>query len=242
MQRNWIGKSEGVIFSIPVVGSDMVLETFSAHFEAFYADTFVVIAPDHPLLEKLLAHSPRKAEILERCKDLIEKQKKSHEGSAALEGIETGINCFDPITHRTVPVWIASYALAHYGTGIVKCSAHDERDFAFAKKYNIPLHPVMVPADEKIAQQVRAQEICYTDTTNGILEAPAEFAGRAARDVRNDIIAYLEKNNFARKKTSYKLRDWVFSRQRYWGEPIPLVHCKKCGIVPVPEEHAGVVT
>ena len=241
MQRNWIGKSEGLVFYSPVKDSDLVLETFSAYFEAFCADTFLVIAPDHPLLPELIKKVPNSEKILNFCDELIQERirDKGAEGREP-KGIFTGCYTIDPVGNGELPIWVASFALADYGTGIVKCSAHDERDFAFAKKYNIPLKTVLLPEDAELCTKVENFELCYTDMKNGILTEPTPFAGKKAGDVRNEIIEYCEKNNLARRKTSYKLRDWIFSRQRYWGEPIPLIHCKTCGIVPVPEDQLPV--
>lgn len=235
MQRNWIGKSEGLIFSAPVKDSSLIIETFSAHFEAFYADTFVVIAPDHPLLEKLIANQPNKQEIVDFCLNIINNRKKNSEEKEPT-GIFTGMFIVDPIGNGNLPIWVASFALADYGTGIIKCSAHDARDFAFAKKYDIPLKVVLVPEDKEHRARVERLEECFTDMDNGILLEPTPFAGKKGSEVRNKIIHYCIEKNFAKKHTSFKLRDWIFSRQRYWGEPIPLVHCTKCGTVPVPED------
>lgn len=242
MQRNWIGKSNGLIFSSPVKNSSLVLETFSAHFEAFCADTFLVIAPDHELLPALVANVANREEILAFAHNLVQERLRD-KGAVGHEpkGIFTGCYTIDPIGNGELPIWVASFALADYGTGIIKCSAHDERDFAFAKKYNIPLKAVLFPEDQELRNRIARFEICYTDMKNGILAEPSIFAGKKAGDVRNAIIEYCEKNNIAHRKTNYKLRDWVFSRQRYWGEPIPLIHCKKCGIVPVPEDQLPVM-
>ena len=147
MQRNWIGKSEGLIFSAPVKNSSLVIETFSAHFEAFYADTFVVIAPDHPLLAELIRNQPNKQEIIDFCTTIINNRKRNTEEKES-SGIFTGNYIVDPIGNGNLPIWVASFALADYGTGIIKCSAHDTRDFAFAKKYNIPLKVVLVPENK----------------------------------------------------------------------------------------------
>ena len=241
MQRNWIGKSEGLIFSSPVKDSHLVLETFSAHFEAFCADTFLVIAPDHELLPYLVEKAPNRKEILDYAEMLVQERLRD-KGAVGHEpkGIFTGAYIIDPIGNGELPIWVASFALADYGTGIIKCSAHDERDFAFAKKYGIKLKTVLLPEDVALRTRVENLEVCYTDMKNGILTEPTPFAGKRAGDVRQDIIQYCEKNNLARRTTNYKLRDWVFSRQRYWGEPIPLIHCKKCGIVPVPEDQLPV--
>jgi len=243
MQRNWIGKSEGLLFTAKVRNLDLEIQTFNAHFEAFMSDSFVVIAPEHPLLEKLLTGVSNKAEILAFCDQVIQKRvaNKQSRSLPEIEGVFTGRYIVDPVSGKDLPIWIASFAIADYGTGIVKCSAHDERDFAFAKKYHIPLHPVLVPQDPILRKQVEALEVCYTDMQNGILLAPNQFAGKKAGDCRQAIIQYCEAQGYATTKVSYKLRDWIFSRQRYWGEPIPLVHCATCGIVPVPEKDLPVV-
>jgi leucyl-tRNA synthetase len=237
MQANWIGKSEGLLFTAPVKGLHLSLQTFSAHFEAFAADTFVTIAPDHALLPALLEGVSNRDEILAFCNDLIAKRNaRGRVEEKESEGIFTGRFIIDPVSGKELPIWVASFVLAEYGTGVVKCSAHDERDFAFAKKYNISLTVVLVPEDPILAEQVKNFEYCYTDMVNGILLAPTSFAGRRAGACRAEIIAYSEQQGFAQKQVSFRLRDWLFSRQRYWGEPIPLVHCASCGIVPVPEE------
>lgn len=234
MQRNWIGKSEGLQFSAHVKDSDLIIETYSAHFEAFVADTFVVIAPDHPLLPELIRDIQNKQEIMGFCEEILAERIKSREEREPT-GIFTGKYLTDVINGGELPIWVASYALADYGTGIVKCSAHDERDFAFAKKYNIPLRAVLLPEDPELRAKVESFDICYTDMQQGILSAPAEFAGKKAGSVRQEIIEHCEQKGYARRTTNYKLRDWIFSRQRYWGEPIPLVYCQHCAASPANE-------
>ena len=238
MQRNWIGKSTGLLFTAPVKDSNLKLQTFSAHFEACYADNYVVIAPDHKLLPELIKDIKNKNEILEFAQKIIDKRKQSKHDDKEIEGIFTGKYIIDPLTGKDMPIWIASFAIADYGTGIVKCSAHDERDFAFAKKYNIPLVIGLVPKDSELRKQVENFEFCYTDMKEGILTGltPEPFFGKNGSDAREELIKYLIDKGLAERKVSYKLRDWIFSRQRYWGEPIPLVHCQTCGIVPVPED------
>lgn len=239
MQRNWIGKSEGLIFKAPIKDTNLTLETFSAHFEAFAADTFVVIAPEHPFLEKLLEGVTNKQEILDACKQMIDERDQNQKPD--LKGIFTGRYIVDPVGNGDLPIWVANFALAHYGTGIVKCSAHDERDFAFAKKYGIRLKAVLFPPnDPQLAQEVADFKVCYINMKDGILKEPAEFEGKRGGDVREAILNYCIQKGLARKHTSYKLRDWLFSRQRYWGEPIPLIHCPKDGIVAVPEDQLPV--
>ncbi len=226
-QINWIGKSEGLVFSASVKNSNLVIETFSAHFEACYADTFVVIAPDHPLLEKLLEGVENKKEVVAFCDKVIEGRLKDRE-EKEVEGIFTGKYIVDPLGNGDLPIWVANFALADYGTGMVKCSSHDERDFKFAKKYNIKLKAVIFPADAELKKKVENFEVCFTDMKNGILSEPSEFSGKTGGQARQGIIQYLEKKGLAKSKTIYKLRDWVFSRQHYWGEPIPMIFCDSC--------------
>ncbi|MEI7511134.1 MAG: leucine--tRNA ligase [Candidatus Peregrinibacteria bacterium] len=236
MQRNWIGRSDGMIFSAPVKDTSMIIQTFSAHFEAFCADTFVVIAPDHPLLQGLLEGVENKEEILKFCEDILEKRtKRGFEEEKEPEGIFTGRYICDPVGNGDLPIWIASFAIADYGTGIVKCSAHDERDFSFAKKYNIPLKTVLFPSDLKEAEKVKNLEYCFSDMKNGVLIEPSLFNGKKSGNLRGEIKNYLETHALAKRRDSYKIRDWVFSRQRYWGEPIPIIHCETCGTVSVPQ-------
>jgi len=238
MQKNWIGKSEGLLFTAPVKDTNLTIQTFSSHFEAFFADTFVVIAPDHEFLPTLLEGLAKKDEVLAAAKKMVEKRIKfGREEQKEPEGIFTGRYVSDPVGNGDLPIWVASFALADYGTGIVKCSAHDERDFAFAKKYDIRLKAVLFPSDDVVlAQRIKNFEVCYTDMQNGILQEPKEFEGKRAGECRKEISEYAQKYGFAVSKVSYRLRDWIFSRQRYWGEPIPLIHCNSCGTVPVKEE------
>lgn len=241
MQRNWIGRSEGLLFTAPVKDMEMQVQTFSAHFETFCADTFVVIAPDHLLLGDLIADVPNREEIVETCQEIVaERDARGREEEKEPRGIFTGRYILDPVSGGELPIWVASFAIKDYGTGMVKCSAHDERDFAFAKKYDIPLRTVLTPADKQEAQKVKDLEYCYTDMVNGVLSEPLAFAGKRSGDCRQDIIKHCEDKGFAVRKTTYRLRDWIFSRQRYWGEPIPLIHCDGCGVVPVPEDQLPV--
>jgi leucyl-tRNA synthetase len=241
-QKNWIGRSEGIVYTNKVRDTDIEIESFSAHFEAFTANTFVAIAPDHPLLPKLLDGIDDKDKILDDAQKLLLKRDK--EGPKALgevEGIFTGRYAIDAFGDEDLPIWITSYAIADYGTGIVLCSAHDERDFEFAKKYGIRLKPTMAPEDPAEAERVKNLEYCFTDMDHGVLIEPAEFAGKNAAKSRQEIADYLESKDLARRQVSYKMRDWSVSRQRYWGAPIPIIHCPKCGPQLVPDEDLPVV-
>ena len=241
-QKNWIGRSDGIVYKNKVRDTDLEIESFSAHFEAFTANTFVAIAPDHPLLEKLLEGVDAKDKILAAANKMVLKRDK--DGPKALgetEGIFTDRYAIDQFGDEDLPIWITSYAIADYGTGIVLCSAHDERDFEFAKKYGIRLKPTMVPSDEAEAKKVKALEYCFTDMQDGVLIEPAEFAGKNAAKSRQAIIKYLEDKKLAYKQVNYKMRDWSVSRQRYWGAPIPIVNCPKDGAVLLPDDQLPVI-
>lgn len=240
MQRNWIGKSEGLLFTAPVKGTDLVIQTYSAHFETFAVDTFVVIAPDHPLLPHLVEGVANVQEILTQAQQMTAARNAAHGDIPELQGIFTGRYIIDPVNNKDLPIWVANFALAQYGTGMVKCSAHDQRDFDFAKKYNIPLKVGMVPADATEAERVKNLEYCFSDMQTGILLEPAPFAGTNAAASRQALAQYCVERGYAVHSTQYKMRDWVFSRQRYWGEPIPLIHCPVCSVVPVPEHQLPV--
>jgi len=242
MQRNWIGKSHGVVYKNKVRDTDIDIESFSAHFEAFTANTFVAIAPDHPLLPRLVEGLDNAAAILKQAQDLVRRRDALGEkGADMMEGIFTGRYAIDNFGDEDLPIWITSYALADYGTGIVLCSAHDDRDFEFAKKYDIRLKPTMVPVDPVEAEKVKNLEYCFTDMQHGELIEPAEFAGKIAGAHREEIIQHLEKIGAAERSTTYKMRDWLISRQRYWGAPIPIVYCENDGPVAVPEKDLPVI-
>lgn len=236
-QRNWIGRNYGIRYKLKVKDTALEVETYSTHYEAFMADTFAVIAADHPDLIKIIAGVADEQILLQKAKELT--QKKNKEGFKVIEseGFFTGRYLEDPITGKDLPLWVSSYALADYGTGIVKCSCHDERDFAFAKKYNIPMYPVLFPENSEEKQKVQNLEYCYTDMDNGVLAEPTEFSGKKAGNLREDIASYLESTGHAKREKAYRLRDWSIGRQRYWGVPIPIVYDPEGKAHPIPEKH-----
>ncbi len=227
-QRNWIGRSEGVNLRFRVADMNLTFEMYDSIPQTHMAQTFTIIAPEHQKVRELVAGTPQEKSVLEFVERI--KQRKAKGGFDHLnemEGVFTGRYLEYLPAGRRLPIWVASYALVDYGTGIVNCSAHDERDFAFAKKYNIPLHPVLFPSDLEHAAKVKALEVFYREP-GGILAEPLEFKGRGWGEAREDIVAHLVSKGWAERKVNFKLRDWVFSRQRYWGEPIPLVYCEAC--------------
>lgn len=242
MQKNWIGRSEGVNFHCKIKGTDHTFDVFDSVPQTHMAQTFAVIAPEHPVLEELAKGTEYEKPVME-CVERIKKKKlsKKFNFEEDLDGTFTGLYIEDPYGTGDLPLWVASFVVMDYGSGIVNCSAHDERDFDFAKKYDIPLRPVMFPPDKKKAQEVKDLKWCYHHAPEGILQSPEEFKGRKWGEAREDIIDYLEnKKKIGTKTVNYKLRDWLLSRQRYWGAPIPIVYCDKCGEVPVPEDQLPV--
>ncbi len=241
MQKNWIGKSYGVNFKLKVKGLNITFEVFDTVPQTYIAQTFTVIAPEHPLVIELVKGTEYEKPVMEFV-DYIKKKKVAgrFDIEKDIEGIFTGRYVENPFGKGDFPIWIASYVLAEYGTGIVNASAHDERDFAFAKKYGIPLRAVMVPPNKKEAERVKNFEYAYCKADEGIILEPDVIKGMTWKDAIEPIIEYIEKNNLGKRTINYKIRDWLISRQRYWGTPIPIIYCEKCGIVPVPYEELPV--
>ena len=236
-QNNWIGKSAGVTYRQKVKGMDFEFESYDSVPQTFMAQTFAVIAPEHPMVPALVAGTKHEKPVMEFVEAVKEKKRKNRfEVDKESEGIFTGQYLDNPFGTGDLPIWVSSFVIYEYGTGVVNCSAHDERDFAFAKKYGIPLRPVMFPVDPKKAEQVKNLEYCYHHDQEGILQSPSEFIGRKWGEAREAIIDHIGKKGFGRRTTQYKLRDWLVSRQRYWGAPVPIIYCDKCGEVPVPEK------
>ncbi len=239
MQRNWIGRSEGVEVKFPVVGTEYDLNIFTTRPDTLYGVTFMAVAPDAEIAEDLIRGTREEREVrsfIERVTKIpeIERQALGREK----EGVFTGRYALNPLTREQVPIFVADYILAGYGTGcIMAVPAHDQRDFEFAKRYNLPIRVVITPFGESL----RPEEMKQAYTEEGIMVNSEIFSGLQSREGIERIIGYLEEKGLGKRKVNYRLRDWLISRQRYWGTPIPVIHCEKCGIVPVPEEELPVL-
>ncbi|MBP9721757.1 MAG: leucine--tRNA ligase [Gammaproteobacteria bacterium] len=234
MQRNWIGRSEGtnVIFKIknsPDPNPDSSLNqltVYTTRVDTLMGVSFVAVAPKHPLATKAAENNPQLAEFIQQCNHL--KVAEADFATMEKQGIPTEFFCEHPITKQDVPIWVANYVLLEYGTGAVMAvPAHDERDFEFAQKYHIKFTQVITPTN--------------AFTNYGTLINSGQFDNLSSEQALKQITEYLEKNNLGFKTTHYRLRDWGISRQRYWGAPIPMIHCNTCGVQPVPEADLPVV-
>ncbi len=229
MQRNWIGKSEGAEVNFKVYGSDESISVFTTRPDTLYGVTYVVLAPEHPLVDKLT--TPEYKDDVEKYKDAVKSFSEIERTSTTKEktGTPIGAYAINPLDSEKIPIWIADYALLSYGTGCVMAvPGHDERDFEFAKKYALPIKKVILQPGTKVSDELNE---AYTGT--GEMVFSDEFNGLDSEIGKQRIIEYLEKRNFGRRKINYRLRDWLISRQRYWGTPIPVIHCPECGMVPV---------
>jgi leucine--tRNA ligase len=231
MQSDWIGKSYGAEVDFKVEGSDKQIKVYTTRPDTLYGATFMVLSPEYKLVKDIT-----KEEHKEEVENYIylASMKSNVDRMQAKEktGVFTGSYAINPLNNAKTPIWISDYVLADYGTGAIMCvPAHDDRDFEFAKKFNLPIIQVI----SEDGKEVENMENAYTKAS-GIMINSGEWNGMESAKLKVDAPEMIEKLGFGKKTVNYKLRDWVFSRQRYWGEPIPIVHCPKCGNVPVPEK------
>ena len=237
-QKNWIGRSEGaeVDFTIKAEGkADSKLRIYTTRPDTMFGATYMVIAPEHSLIEEYKDEIENLDEVMDyKNKAALKSDFERGELNKDKTGVEIkGVTAVNPFTGEEIPIWIADYVLISYGTGaIMAVPAHDTRDFEFATKFNLPIIPVIRPKDGVLPEPM---EEAYVDTENGIAINSGFLNGLLTEDAINKAIEYVEEKKIGERKVNYKLRDWVFSRQRYWGEPIPMVHCEKCGWNPIDE-------
>jgi leucyl-tRNA synthetase len=238
MQRNWIGKSVGVEVEFPVEGLDRKLAIFTTRPDTIHGVTFMSLAPEHPWLAELAAGTGQEAEVAEFAERIIAAKKSQQPGEMEKEGVFTGRYCTNPFTGERVPIHVANFVLMDYGTGAVMAvPAHDQRDFEFAQKYNIPIKVVIQPAGRELLGPTLTE--AYVEP--GLLTASGAFSGLESEAAKAAIVAHAEQHGLGHGRINYRLHDWGISRQRYWGTPIPMIHCEKCGIRPVPEADLPVV-
>ncbi|MDD5506088.1 MAG: leucine--tRNA ligase [Candidatus Omnitrophica bacterium] len=233
MQANWIGKSQGVEIYFKVKSADKVIPVFTTRVDTIFGATYIVLAPEHPLVKELIKGKPQESEAL-RFIEKVSRESKVVRASSDVkkEGVFTGAFAVNPVNNEEVPVWIADYVLMEYGTGaIMAVPTHDQRDFLFAKEHSLPMRIVIQGSDGAKKSVEELQEAYEGD---GLQVNSGEFNGLPNIEAKTKIAEWMEKKGIGKIQTHWRLRDWLISRQRYWGTPIPIIYCPKCGIVSVP--------
>ena len=233
-QKNWIGKSQGAEVDFSIKGKEDKLRVYTTRCDTLFGVTYMVVSPEHPIIDKY-KDELKNWDAIAAYRDEAAKKSDFERAELAKEktGVQIeGLTAINPVNGKEIPIWISDYVLMSYGTGaIMAVPAHDERDWEFAKKFNLPLIQVVA----KIGEEVDINAAAFTDVATGVVINSDFLNGLEVKDAKAKMIAFLEEKKIGTAKTNYKLRDWVFSRQRYWGEPIPIVHCDKCGYVPIDE-------
>ena len=231
MQTDWIGKSYGAEVEFPVAGRDEKITVYTTRPDTLYGATFMVLAPEHALSKSLETDETRD-EVERYIEEAANKSNIDRMQDKEKTGVFTGSYAINPMNGEKIPIWLSDYVLADYGTGAIMCvPAHDDRDFAFAKKFGLPIVQVISQDGKEIENMTEA-----VTAVSGVLINSGDWNGRDCAEMKQEAPMIVEQLGYGRKTVNYKLRDWVFSRQRYWGEPIPIIHCPNCGNVPVPEE------
>jgi leucyl-tRNA synthetase len=232
MQNNWIGKSSGVDIYFRLKNIDKIIPVFTTRVDTIFGATYIVLAPEYPLVKELTGGKPQENQVLKFI-DKVSKESKTVRTSSDVkkEGVFTGAFAINPVNNEEVPIWVADYVLMEYGTGaIMAVPTHDNRDFLFAKEHQLPLRLVIIPQDGFIESADKLKEAYEGD---GLQVNSGEFNGLNNLEAKEKIAVWMEKKGIGKIQTHWRLRDWLISRQRYWGTPIPIIYCPKCGIVPV---------
>ena len=236
MQRNWIGRSQGAEIDFKVDGDGQLIRVFTTRPDTLFGATFLVLAPEHDLVKELTTDEQRST-VEEYCRQAIRKSEIERQGDHEKTGVFTGSYAINPATGAKMPIWVADYVLAGYGDGaIMAVPAHDQRDYDFAKKYDLPIIKVIDPTED-----VDDDDVIDFYAGEGKLINSGDFDGISTSDAREQVVAWLEEQGIGHGKVTYKMRDWLISRQRYWGAPIPIIHCPHCGNVAVPEKDLPVL-
>ncbi len=234
MQSDWIGKSYGAEVDFKIKDTDKAITVYTTRPDTLYGATFMVLSPEHALVKEITTEEQKQA-VEDYCFQASTKSSVDRMTDKEKTGVFTGRYGINPLSGELAPIWVSDYVLADYGTGAIMCvPAHDERDFAFAKKFGLPIVPVILPEGEE------DKELTEAYTGDGKMVNSPLFEGMTAFEAKKKAPLILEEKGLGKKTVNYKLRDWVFSRQRYWGEPIPLVHCPHCGTVVVPDDQLPV--
>lgn len=239
MQKNWIGRSEGTEVDFPRADGGEPIKIFTTRQDTLFGATFMLLAPEHPLCKELSRGKPQEREVDEFIKAMarVDRAARTDEAGEKM-GVFTGSYAINPMTREKIPVWIANFVLMEYGTGaIMAVPAHDQRDLDFARKYGLPVRVVIQPPDGRLDEKTMTE--AYTE--EGHLVNSGQFSGMPSDEAREAIAHYLEQKGIGRRTVNYRMRDWGISRQRYWGTPIPMIHCPNCGVVPVPYEDLPVI-
>jgi leucyl-tRNA synthetase len=239
MQRNWIGKSIGTNIDFPVENSDQKVSVFTTRVDTIFGATYMVLAPEHPMVPELVRGTSREDDVL-KFTERIRREDKVARVSAEVEkeGVFTGIYAVNPFSGDRMPIWVANFVLMEYGTGaVMSVPAHDQRDFEFGRKYDLPIRVVIQNAERSLTLDTLSA--AYVE--DGLLVDSGEFSGLTSESARERMTAKADRSGFGKPAVHFRIKDWGVSRQRYWGTPIPMIHCDACGIVPVPETDLPVV-
>ncbi|PYQ09223.1 MAG: leucine--tRNA ligase, partial [Acidobacteria bacterium] len=241
MQKNWIGRSEGALVKFPILAVPEVepLEIFTTRLDTIFGATFCVLAPEHPSVGRLAAHTSQERAVSEFVTRMLQRDMAHPEAllGERKEGLFTGSYAQNPYTGERIPIWVGNFVLMEYGTGaIMAVPGNDARDHDFAKLYNLPIRPVVRPADPSVPVP---DDGAYTEP--GVLVNSSAYSGMTSAEALESLTRLGEEKGFARRMVQFRIRDWGISRQRYWGTPIPVIHCPECGVVPVPEEDLPVL-